>query len=53
MPGTVIAVDKQSITIATGEGALKILELQIEGKKRMACKDFLLGYPVNIGEVLG
>jgi methionyl-tRNA formyltransferase len=52
-PGTVIAVDKQSVTIATGEGALKILELQIEGKKRMACKDFLLGYPVTIGEVLG
>ena len=52
-PGTVIAVDKQSITVATGEGSLQILELQIEGKKRMACKDFLLGYPVSVGEKLG
>lgn len=52
-PGTVIAVDKQSITVATGEGGLQILELQIEGKKRMACKDFLLGYPVSVGEKLG
>ncbi len=52
-PGTVIAVDKQSVTVATGEGSLQILELQIEGKKRMACKDFLLGYPVSVGEKLG
>ena len=52
-PGTVIAVDKQSITVATGNGGLQILELQIEGKKRMACKDFLLGYPVSVGEKLG
>jgi methionyl-tRNA formyltransferase len=52
-PGTVIAVDKQSITVAAGEGGLQILELQIEGKKRMACKDFLLGYPVSVGEKLG
>lgn len=52
-PGTVIAVDKQSITVATSEGGLQILELQIEGKKRMACKDFLLGYPVSVGEKLG
>ena len=52
-PGTVVAVDKQSFTVAAGEGSLKILELQIEGKKRMACKDFLLGYPVNAGEILG
>lgn len=53
VPGTVIDVGKQSITIATGDGGLQILELQIEGKKRMACKDFLLGYPVSVGEKLG
>ena len=52
-PGMVTAVDKESFTVATGEGGLKISELQIEGKKRMACKDFLLGYPVNVGEFLG
>ena len=31
-PGAVVAVDKQSFTVATGEGSIKILELQIEGK---------------------
>ncbi len=52
-PGTVIAVDKQSFTVAAGEGALQILELQIEGKKRMSCKDFLLGYQIAKGDKLG
>lgn len=52
-PGTVVAVDKESFTVATLEGGLRILSLQIEGKKRMDTKDFLLGYPVSIGEVLG
>ena len=53
MPGTIVAVDKESITIATGEGGLRILSLQLEGKKRMDTKDFLLGYPVAAGEVFG
>ena len=52
-PGTIIAVDKQSFTVLTGDGALQILELQMEGKKRMSCKDFLLGYPVAVGDKLG
>ena len=52
-PGTIVAVDKESITIATGEGGLRILSLQLEGKKRMDTKDFLLGYPVEAGEVFG
>ena len=51
--GTVIAVDKESFTVMTGEGALKITELQMEGKRRMACKDFLLGYSMKKGDKLG
>jgi len=51
IPGTIVAVDKESFTIATGEGGLRILSLQLEGKKRMDTKDFLLGYPVSVGEV--
>lgn len=52
-PGCVIAVDKDSFTVRTGHGALRILSVQIEGKKRMAVKDFLLGYKVEPGEKLG
>lgn len=42
-PGTIINVDKDSIEVATGNGVIKILELQLEGKKRMDAKTFLLG----------
>ncbi len=52
-PGTVVGVDKQTILVQTGEGVLAINELQLEGKKRMITHDFLLGYPVEVGEMLG
>ena len=51
-PGTVVRVEKDAFYVQTGKGILKILEVQPEGKKRMAVKDFLLGYPVKAGETL-
>lgn len=51
-PGTVVAVEKESISVACGEGVIRVLELQLEGKKRMAVKDFLLGYHVEQGMIL-
>lgn len=52
-PGEVLKVEKDGVTVATGEGALKILELQLEGKKRMSAHDFLLGVKLKQGEILG
>lgn len=52
-PGTVVAVGKDAFYVQTGAGVLKISAVQPEGKKRMAVKDFLLGYPVKAGERLG
>ncbi|MBQ9983127.1 MAG: methionyl-tRNA formyltransferase [Lachnospiraceae bacterium] len=52
-PGTVIAVDKKSFTVRCGIGALQILNLQLEGKKRMDTAAFLLGYKIEMGDVLG
>lgn len=49
-PGTVVRVDKDAFYVQTGKGLLKIKAVQPEGKKRMAVKDFLLGYPVKAGE---
>ena len=51
-PGTVIAVDKSSFSIACKTGAIKVLELQLEGKKRMDCESFLRGYSLEKGIVL-
>ncbi len=53
VPGTVLCVEKDAFYVQTGEGVLRILAVQMEGKKRMAVKDFLLGYPLQAGERLG
>ena len=52
-PGTVERVQKDSIDVATGKGLLQIRSLQLEGKKRMAVRDFLLGYEIKPGQYLG
>ena len=51
-PGTIGEVNKDSILINTGDGMLEVFELQLEGKKRMQVKDFLLGYPLKVGDIL-
>ena len=52
-PGQIVAVDKDSFVVACGEDYLQILELQLEGKKRMATGDFLRGYSLEAGQLLG
>ncbi len=51
-PGTVLAADRNGILVACGEGALRILELQPDGKKAMAAAAFLQGHPLQVGEAL-
>lgn len=48
-PGTIIAVDKKSFTVQCGEQALRILTVQLEGKKQMPVSAFLLGYKITEG----
>lgn len=52
-PGTVVAVGKQDFAVAAGQGLLLIRELQLEGKKRMSARDFLLGVRLAPGDRLG
>ena len=50
--GTITEVDKQYFYVQTGEGLLKVKELQIPGKKKMPADAFLRGYQVKAGECL-
>ena len=52
VPGTIVEVGKNSFTIQTGDGKLEILEVQLEGKKRMDAGSFLRGVSVEKGDVL-
>ena len=42
-PGEIISVGGESLDVATGEGILRILSLQIEGGKKMAASEFMRG----------
>lgn len=48
-PGTVCFVSKEEIYVKTGKDLLNIVELQLEGKKRMTVKEFLLGRQIKVG----
>lgn len=51
--GTVVKVVKDGFYIKTKEGCLNVKELQLEGKKRMDTKSFLLGYEIIPGTKIG
>ncbi len=52
-PGTVIEADpKKGLTVACGEGALKLIEIQLVGGKRMKATDFLRGHAIEVGTKL-
>ena len=44
VPGTVLSDGKTYLAFATADGAISVTELQLAGKKRMAVKDFLIGF---------
>ncbi len=52
-PGTIVSVTKDFFDVACGKGILRIYELQLEGKKRMDTKSFLLGNQWKAGMILG
>jgi methionyl-tRNA formyltransferase len=51
-PGEILAVEKHDLVIACGHNALRILTLQLEGKRKMRTQEFLAGHPIKAGERL-
>ena len=53
-PGTVLEANpKKGLTVACGEGALGLTEIQLVGGKRMKATDFLRGHAIEVGTKLG
>jgi methionyl-tRNA formyltransferase len=46
-PGELLSYGKPGFIIACQEGALELLELQLEGKKRMPAADLMRGFPAD------
>ncbi|MGA2853728.1 MAG: methionyl-tRNA formyltransferase, partial [Verrucomicrobiota bacterium] len=47
--GEILSADKTGIVVACGKCALRILELQREGGRRMGAAEFLAGHPLEAG----
>jgi methionyl-tRNA formyltransferase len=47
-----IEIDGETITIATADNGLRLVELQQEGRRRMTAAEFLRGYQMRSGERL-
>ncbi len=44
-PGKILVYGKEGFVVACGDQALRIISLQLEGKKAMSAKEFMHGYP--------
>jgi methionyl-tRNA formyltransferase len=52
-PGEVIVSDGKQLIVATGEGGLSISAVAPAGKRHMSVEEFLRGYRIREGDVLG
>jgi methionyl-tRNA formyltransferase len=53
-PGTILlARTPDALSVATGDGVVELLDLQAEGGKVLAARDFLAGHPLTAGDRLG
>ena len=51
-PGTVQTAVADELTVATGDGTLRVLRIQPAGGRPMSAGQFLRGYPLKTGDVL-
>ena len=52
-PGTILSVSREGILVATGEGSLRITEIQMPGKKKMPVDAYIRGNRIEINRILG
>ncbi|MEZ4256762.1 MAG: methionyl-tRNA formyltransferase [Polyangiales bacterium] len=48
-PGTVLRADRHGLEVQCGEGVVSLLELQLDGRKRLPVEGFLAGYALEPG----
>lgn len=50
LPGQVVRAGGDAIEVATGNGILRLLEIQLPGGRALAVRDFLNAHPVAVGD---
>jgi methionyl-tRNA formyltransferase len=51
--GVVSRMGERGVVVACGQGALLLLEVQLEGKRRMSAPEFVRGFALPMGTMLG
>ena len=49
-PGTILEAEGDRLTVSTGDGLLRIVEIQAEGKRSMGAREFLAGHRLTAGD---
>jgi methionyl-tRNA formyltransferase len=52
VPGTVERADKHGVFVRTGNGVVELIDVQLEGKKPMAARDWAAGRGITAGQIL-
>ena len=52
-PGEILRAEGQGIVVSCGSQALRIIQLQREGGRKMTAREFLAGHPLKVGDKLG
>lgn len=52
-PGQVLEVDPTGMLIACGDGAVRVIQVQAPGKRRISAAAFARGRGISIGDILG
>ncbi len=50
VPGTIVSVLPHTVEVATGNGVLVVEQVQPEGKRAMAVRDFMAGHALHVGD---
>lgn len=52
-PGTIVSVQDDSFSVSTGQGVLKVFEVQPESRNRLSVTEFLKGHDLKVGDIVG
>jgi methionyl-tRNA formyltransferase len=52
-PGTIVKAEGDDLVVATGSGALRLLQVQPEGRRAMSAREFLAGRRLSAGQRFG
>ena len=53
VPGEICISSPEGLVVRTGQGSYVIQEVQAEGSRRLAIRDYLCGNPIQVGYVIG